>query len=61
VRKNSYDLSELARYYRAYRQLMDHWREVLPEGLMLEVNYGRSSEIWRARSAVFCRIVVSLG
>ena len=25
----SYDLAELGRYYRAYRQLMDHWRGVL--------------------------------
>jgi hypothetical protein len=33
-RPYSYDLSELARYYRAYRHLMDHWREVLPEGVM---------------------------
>jgi tetratricopeptide (TPR) repeat protein len=35
----SYDLAELGRYYRAYRKLMMHWRDVLPPGLMLEVQY----------------------
>jgi tetratricopeptide (TPR) repeat protein len=35
----SYELGELGRYYRAYRQLMDHWRAVLPPSVMLEVNY----------------------
>ncbi len=35
----SYDLAELGRYYRAYQQLMDHWRQVLPEGTMLELDY----------------------
>ncbi len=34
-----YDLGELGRYYKAYEALMDHWREVLPEGAMLEVQY----------------------
>jgi tetratricopeptide (TPR) repeat protein len=35
----SYDLAELGRYYRAYEQLMAHWRAVLPAGSMLEVKY----------------------
>ena len=35
----TYDLGELGRYYRAYEALMAHWREVLPEGAMLEVQY----------------------
>jgi tetratricopeptide (TPR) repeat protein len=35
----TYDLAELGRYYRAYLKLMAHWREVLPEGIMLEVQY----------------------
>lgn len=35
----AYDLAELGRYYRAYEALMVHWREVLPEGAMLEVQY----------------------
>jgi tetratricopeptide (TPR) repeat protein len=34
----SYDLDDIARYYLAYRRLMDHWREVLGEAL-LEVRY----------------------
>ena len=35
----SYDLGELGRYYSAYDTLMDHWRTVLPPGVMLEVQY----------------------
>jgi tetratricopeptide (TPR) repeat protein len=35
----AYDLGELGRYYRAYYSLMEHWRQVLPEGLMLDVHY----------------------
>ena len=35
----TYDLGELGRYYRAYEGLMDHWRTVLPDGVMLEVQY----------------------
>jgi hypothetical protein len=35
----SYDLEELGRYYRAYRQAMAHWRNVLPTGVMLDVGY----------------------
>jgi len=33
------DLGELGRYYRAYDELMDHWRAVLPEGMMIELDY----------------------
>ncbi len=35
----AYDLGELGRYYRAYERLMAHWRQVLPAGVMLEVQY----------------------
>ena len=35
----AYDLAELGRCYRAYQALMEHWREVLPPGVMLEVQY----------------------
>ena len=35
----TYDLGELGRYYRAYEALMAHWRQVLPPGVMLEVQY----------------------
>jgi tetratricopeptide (TPR) repeat protein len=34
-----YDLGELGRYYRAYDELMAHWRRVLPPGTLLEVQY----------------------
>ncbi|HTP84486.1 MAG TPA: tetratricopeptide repeat protein [Alphaproteobacteria bacterium] len=34
-----YDLGELGRYYRAYHALMDHWRRVLPAGVMIDVDY----------------------
>jgi tetratricopeptide (TPR) repeat protein len=35
----SYDLRELGRYYRAYEKMMAHWRNVLPPGVMLEMQY----------------------
>jgi len=33
------ELGELGRFYRAYAGLMDHWRSVLPAGVMLDVRY----------------------
>jgi tetratricopeptide (TPR) repeat protein len=35
----TYDQGELARYYRGYAALMDHWRSVLPPDVMIEVQY----------------------
>ena len=35
----TYDLGELGRYYRAYYELMAHWRRVLPAGSFLDVQY----------------------
>ncbi len=35
----AYDLGELGRYYRAYASLMQHWREVVPPGFILDVDY----------------------
>ena len=35
----TYELGELGRHYRRYLDLMDHWRRVLPQGSMLEVQY----------------------
>jgi tetratricopeptide (TPR) repeat protein len=35
----TYDLAELGRHCCAYAQLMQHWRAVLPEAAMLEVQY----------------------
>jgi hypothetical protein len=34
-----YDLGELGRFYRAYERVMAHWRRVLPQDAMLEVQY----------------------
>ncbi len=36
---HTYDLAELGRYIRAYEKLMAHWRQVLPQGAMIEVQY----------------------
>jgi hypothetical protein len=35
----AYDLGEIGRYYRAYADLMDHWRRVLPPDVMIDVQY----------------------
>jgi len=35
----AYKLGELGYYYRMYQRLMQHWREVLPEGVMYELDY----------------------
>ncbi|WP_052408705.1 tetratricopeptide repeat-containing sulfotransferase family protein [Paraburkholderia acidipaludis] len=35
----AYDPGELGRYYRAYAGLMAHWRRILPEGALLEIQY----------------------
>jgi tetratricopeptide (TPR) repeat protein len=35
----AFDLAELAHYYRLHRQLMRHWKSVLPSGVMLQVSY----------------------
>jgi tetratricopeptide (TPR) repeat protein len=37
--KFSYDLSELGLFHRAYDQLMDHWRAVLPADRYIEIDY----------------------
>ena len=36
---HSYDLTELGHYYRKYREVMEHWEQVLPEGAMITVRY----------------------
>jgi tetratricopeptide (TPR) repeat protein len=35
----AYDLGELGRYYRAYEALMEHWWRVLPDAVMIDVQY----------------------
>ncbi len=37
--EHTYDLAELGRYYRHYRQLMAHWHGVLPPGRIMDVHY----------------------
>ncbi|MDQ7001617.1 MAG: sulfotransferase, partial [Ghiorsea sp.] len=34
-----FHLGQLGYYYRAYDQLMKHWADILPEGVMYELNY----------------------
>ncbi|MBL4774923.1 MAG: tetratricopeptide repeat protein [Mariprofundus sp.] len=34
-----HSLGDLGYYYRMYQRLMQHWREVLPDGVMIEVDY----------------------
>jgi tetratricopeptide (TPR) repeat protein len=35
----TYNIEELARYYRAYQRLMQHWQTVLPPGTILNIRY----------------------
>jgi hypothetical protein len=35
----TYDMRELGLYYRGYRSLMDHWRQVLPSERFMEIDY----------------------
>jgi len=37
--EHTYDLAELGRYYRHYRDLMTHWHRVLPPGRIVDVHY----------------------
>jgi tetratricopeptide (TPR) repeat protein len=50
------DLSDLAHYYRQHARLMAHWREVLPQGTLLEVPYDEligDQESWTRRILEF--------
>ena len=46
----SYDLGELGRYYRKYTELMEHWRHVLPPGVMIDVQYEEVVEDFAAEA-----------
>jgi len=35
----AFDLTEAGRYYRAYLMLVEHWRAILPPGVMLDLSY----------------------
>jgi tetratricopeptide (TPR) repeat protein len=39
MHKYAYDLEELGGYYRLYEDLMQHWRRVLPEGFVFDLQY----------------------
>ncbi len=39
LHKYAYDLEELGSYYLLYNDLMEHWRNTLPEGYMLDLVY----------------------
>ena len=55
----TYDLAELGRRYRAYTRLMEHWRSVLPSGLMLEIQYEHLVEnfaVEARRIVAHCRL-----
>jgi tetratricopeptide (TPR) repeat protein len=52
----SHDLGDLAHYYGEYRRIMQHWREVLPQGVMLEIPYEDlvdDQETWSRRMVEF--------
>ncbi|ARN75407.1 tetratricopeptide repeat-containing sulfotransferase family protein [Oceanicoccus sagamiensis] len=36
---HSYDLAEMGAYYRDYHNIMQHWREVLPDNAFYEIQY----------------------
>lgn len=53
----SYVQSELAAFYLEYRSLMEHWRQVLPPGRMMEIRYDdlvADPEAAAANIAAFC-------
>ena len=54
----SYELGELGRYYRKYTELMEHWRQVLPPGVMLDVQYEEVVDDFEAQAR---RIVAHCG
>ena len=55
---HSYDLTELGRYYVNYAKLMEHWRNVLPEGAFLDVQY---EELVADKEAQTCRLIEYCG
>ena len=54
---HTYDLAEMGRYIRAYEKLMEHWRRILPAGVMLEVQYEKlvgNLEVEAKRIVEYC-------
>src|SRR5260221_7805793 len=54
----TYELAELGRYLRAYKKLMRHWHQVLPQGVMIHVPY---ETLVNDTQAVAKRIVAHCG
>jgi tetratricopeptide (TPR) repeat protein len=54
----SYELSELAEYYLAFRRLARHWRATLPPHALLEVSY---EDIVHAQAAQSRRLIEFIG
>jgi tetratricopeptide (TPR) repeat protein len=52
----TFDLSDLAHYYREHQRIMAHWRSVLPAGFILEVPYEElvdDPEFWSRKMVDF--------
>src|SRR6202044_4092479 len=52
----TFDLSDLAHYYREHQRIMTHWRAVLPPGFILDVPYDElvnDQETWSRRMLDF--------
>jgi Flp pilus assembly protein TadD len=56
--EHTYDLAELGRYWRQYRELMAHWHDMLPPGRILDVPY---EELVSDPEAASRRIVAHCG
>lgn len=54
----SYDQTDLADYYLAYRRLSRHWRSVLPPDVLMEINY---EDVVRDQAAASRNIIRFLG
>ena len=54
----TYDKGHLAFYYRCYQRMMAHWREVLPPGVMLEIDY---EELVADRERITRRMIDFIG
>ena len=54
----SYDQTQLADYYLAYRRLTRHWRSVLPPDVLMEINY---EDVVRDQAAASRDIIRFLG
>jgi hypothetical protein len=52
----TFDLSDLAHYYREHQRIMTHWRAVLPPGFILDVPYEQlvgDPEVWSRKMLDF--------